>query len=285
MPNDELPARQGGTSHTLRPTGRHRRAVPASLPQGAPALVLAIPGADTARSSSTVSEIGTILSIDNPAIDVRTAWIDGGRADPSSLRAVLDDAAARRPAGAPCAVVVPLLAAPHPVISRRIREAISASGVNATVGEFVNSNPLLAEALHIRLAESGLSRADRVRMFSIVTAADGIIVVTTGGPEAVQSASITAVLLAARLALPVLTASLDGSPSVEDATVRLKEMGATRIAISPCIIGPELAASLDDLGINAECAQPIGTHGNIAKLVAAAYGYAISQMEIPGEQP
>jgi hypothetical protein len=283
-PNNELPARQG-SSHTLRPSGRHRRAVPASLPQGAPALVLAIPGADTEQAASLVSELGTILSIDNSAIDVRTAWIDGGRADPSSLRGVLNDAAARRPAGAPCAVVVPLLAAPHPAVSRRIREAIQASGVNATVGEFVNSNPLLAEALHIRLAEAGLSRADRVRMFSIVTAADGIIVATTGGPEAVQAASITSVLLAARLALPVLTASLDGPPSVEDAIIRLKEIGATRIAVSPCIIGPELTASMDDLGVMAECAKPIGTHGNIAKLVAAAYGYAISQMEIPGEQP
>jgi sirohydrochlorin ferrochelatase len=231
------------------------------------------------------NEVATVLAIDNPAIDVRTAWIDGGRADPSSLRAVLDDAAARRPAGAPCAVVVPLIAAPHPAVHRKIREAISASEVNATVGEFVNANPLLAEALHIRLAEARLSRADRVRLFSIVTAADGIIVATTGGAEAIQSASITSVLLAARLALPVLTASLDGSPSVADAAMRLKEMGATRVAIAPCLIGPELApGSLDELTVGAECAAPLGAHGNIAKLVAGAYGQAISQLEIPGEQ-
>jgi sirohydrochlorin ferrochelatase len=278
---DDLPARQS-TSHTLRPAGRHRRAVPASLPQGAPALVLAIPGPDSEHASSMVNEIATVLAIDNPMVDVRTAWIDGRRADPSSLRAVLDDASARRPAGAPCAVVVPLIAAPHPAIIRRIREAISASQVNASIGEFVNANPLLAEALHIRLAEAGLSRADRVRLFSIVTAADGIIVATTGGPEAVQSASITAVLLAARLALPVLTASIDGPPSLEDAIMRLKEMGATRIAVSPCFIGPELNASLDDLSVGVECARPIGAHGNVAKLVAAAYGQAINQLEMPG---
>ncbi|MGD0560664.1 MAG: hypothetical protein ABSA93_37560 [Streptosporangiaceae bacterium] len=281
----ELPARQPtSASHTLRPTGRHRRALPASLPQGAPALVLAIPGSDTDHSSSLANEIATIIAIDNPTVDVRTAWVDGGRADPSSLRAALDDTAARRPAGAPCAVVVPLIAAPHPPVMKKIREAISASGANVAIGEFVNSNPIMAEALHIRLAEAGLARADRVRLFSIVTAADGIIVVTTGGIEAVQSASITSVLLAARLALPVLTASLDGdgAPSVEDAVMRLKEMGTTRIAISPCIIGPELSTGLETLGIGAECAKPIGAHGNIAKLVAAAYGQAISQMEIPG---
>jgi len=244
--------------------------------------VLAIPGSDSDHSSTLANEIATIIAIDNPTVDVRTAWVDGGRADPASLRAALDDTAARRPAGAPCAVVVPLIAAPHTPVMKKIREAITASGANVAIGEFVNSNPLLAEALHIRLAEAGLARADRVRMFSIVTAADGILVVTTGGPEAVQSASITSVLLSARLALPVLTASLDGSPSVEDAVMRLKEMGTTRIAISPCIIGPELPAGLETLGIGAECARPIGAHGNIAKLVAAAYGQAISQMEIPG---
>lgn len=252
--------------------------------------MLAVPGPDTEHVASVANEIATILAIDNPAVDVRTAFIEGGRADPSSLRAVLDDSAARRPAGAPCAVVVPLIAAPHPAILRNVREAIVASGVNATIGEFINANPLLAEALHIRLAEARLARADRVRLFSIVTAADGIIVVTTGGVEALQSASITALLLAARLALPVLTASLDGTPSVEDASMRLKEMGATRVAISPCLIGPELGTGttgnggLDELVVGAECAAPLGAHGNIAKLIAMAYGQAISQLEIPGEQ-
>jgi hypothetical protein len=255
------------------------------LPQGAPALVLAVPGPGSDHTSTVANELATVLSIDNPAVDVRTAWIDAGRADPASLRAVLADAAAQRFAGAPSAVVVPLIAAPHPGILRKIREAITASEVNATIGEFVNSNPLIAEALHIRLAEAGLARADRVRLFSIVTAADGIIVVTAGGAEAVQAASISSLLLSARLALPVLTASLDGSPSAADAALRMKEMGATRVAIAPCLIGPELPADvLDDLAVAAECSAPLGAHGNIAKLVAMAYGQAISQLEIPGDQ-
>jgi hypothetical protein len=280
-----LPSRQA-SSHTLRPSGRHRRAVPASLPQAAPALVVAVPGTDSDNLSGVAAELATVLSVDNPAVDVRTARIDStGLSDPAGLRAVLDDAAARRPAGAPCAVVVPLIAAPHPQILGRIREAIAASGVNATTGEFVNANPLLAEALHIRLAEAGLARADRVRLFSIVTAADGIIVATVGGADAIQSASITSLLLAARLALPVLTASLDSAPTVEDAAMRLKEIGATRVAVAPCFIGPEFSpSSLSDLVVGAECAAPLGAHGNIAKLIAAAYGNAIAQMEIPGEQ-
>ena len=98
-----------------------------------------------------------------------------------------------------------------------MREAITASGANAHIGEVFNTNALLAEALHHRLADAGLARADRVRMFSITTSADGIILATVGGEEAVGTASVTAFLLAARLALPVMAASLDAKPSIEDA--------------------------------------------------------------------
>jgi hypothetical protein len=268
-----------------RPAGRHRRPVPASLPQSAPALVLAVPGSDTDLTSGPVSELAAILRVDNPAVDVRAARIDGGgRSDPSDIRAVLTDAAARRPAGASCAVVIPLLATPNPPVARRLREVVAASQVNAVISGFTNSNAMIAEVLHIRLAEAGLARADRVRLFSIVTAADGILIATVGGPDAAGAANVTSVLLAARLALPVITASLDGSPSMQEGVMRLKEMGVNRLAIAPCIIGPEASRSdLDAMAIGAECAAPLGAHGNIAKLAAMAYGRAISQLEIPGE--
>jgi hypothetical protein len=269
-----------------RPAGRHRRPVPASLPQSAPALVLAVPGSDTDLTASPVSDLAAILRVDNPAVDVRVARIDGGgRSDPSDVRAVLADAAARRPAGTPCAVVIPLLATPNPPVTRRLREAVAASEVNAVVSGFINSNALIAEVLHIRLAEAGLARADRVRLFSIVTAADGILIATVGGPDAAGAANVTSVLLAARLALPVITASLDSPPSVQEGAMRLKEMGVNRLAIAPCIIGPEASRSdLDAMAIGAECAPPLGAHGNIAKLAAMAYGQAISQLEIPGDE-
>jgi hypothetical protein len=268
-----------------RPGGRHRRAVPASLPQSAPALVLAVPGRDTDLTSGAVGELASVLRVDNPAVDVRTARIDGGgRGDPSDIRAVLADAAARRPAGAACAVVVPLIATPNPPLTRRLREAVAASEVNAVVSGFINSNALIAEALHIRLAEAGLARADRVRLFSIVTAADGILIATVGGPDAAAAANVTSVLLAARLALPVMPVSLDSQPSLQEGVMRLKEMGVNRLAIAPCIIGPEASQSdLDAMAVGAECAAPIGAHGNIAKLTAMTYGQAISQLEFPGE--
>jgi sirohydrochlorin ferrochelatase len=269
------------------PAGRHRRPVPAALPPGAPALVLAVPSTDPEALSGTTADLAAVLSIDNPALDVRTARIDGGgRSDPTGIRAVLADAAARRPAGVPAAVVVPLLAGPHPAVYRTLREAIVASEAKVTIAEPVNTNSLLAEALHIRLAEAGLARADRVRLFSIATSADGIIIATVGGPHGVASANVTAVLLAARLALPVLAASLDGEPGIAATAARLREMGARRLAIAPCLIGPEATAhDLDAarLSIDADCAAPLGTHGNVIKLITLAYGQALAELDMPDQ--
>ncbi|HEY1824242.1 MAG TPA: hypothetical protein VGG83_30420 [Trebonia sp.] len=271
---------------TMRPprlgTGRHRRAVPASLPQSAPALVLAVPGRDTDLSVGPAAELAAILRVDNPAVEVRAARIDGGGFDdPSDLRNVLADATARRPDGGPCAVVIPLIATMNPPVTRRLREVVAASGTNALVSGFVNSNAMIAEALHIRLAEAGLARADRVRLFSIVTNADGVLIATVGGPDSAASANVTSVLLAARLALPVITACTDSVPSVQEAAMRLKEMGVNRLAIAPCFIGPEASrADLEALSVGAECAAPIGAHSNIAKLAALTYGQAISQLDL-----
>src|SRR5262249_59232541 len=161
--------------------------------------------------------------------------------------------------------VLPLTARHTPPVIRRLREAVAASGTNAIVGGFINSNAMIAEVLHIGLAEAGLARADRVRLFSIVTAADGILIATVGGPDAAAAANVTSVLLAARLALPVITASLDSLPSIQEAAMRLKEMGVNRLAIAPCFIGPEAShADLDAMAIGAESAAPLGAHSNIA---------------------
>jgi hypothetical protein len=280
---DAFPVRQP----TMRPPrpggGRHRRPVPAMLPQSAPALVLAVPGKGTDLGVGPAAELAAVLRVDNPAVDVRAARIDGGGFDdPSDLRSVLADATARRPDGGPCAVVIPLIATVNPPVIHRLREAVAGSGTNAIVSGFINSNAMIAEVLHIRLAEAGLARADRVRLFSIVTAADGVLIATVGGPDAAGAANVTSVLLAARLALPVITASMDSAPSVQEGAMRLKEMGVNRLAIAPCFIGPEARRSdLDALAaVGAEYAKPIGAHSNIAKLAALTYGQKLSQLDI-----
>ena len=290
---DALARRQPGTgpvhprqpqARLIAPGGRHRRAMPASLPEGAPALILAVPNVGEDGLTGPTADIATVLRVDNPALDVRTARIDhGGRGDPSGIRAVLADAAARRPAGAPSAVVIPQVVTPYPATIRELREAIAASGANARIGEVFNTNALLAEALHHRLADAGLARADRVRMFSITTSADGIILATVGGEEAVGTASVTAFLLAARLALPVIAASLDAKPTIEAAAAQLDGMGVNRIALAPCLIGPEAdPAAIEEAAaaVGAKCCAPLGAHGNVVKLFSLAYGQVLSQLLI-----
>jgi hypothetical protein len=254
--------------------------VPAGLPPEAPALVLAVTG--TGGTPDVAAEIAAVIRVDNPALDVRTARAGCGRGDPAGIPAVLADAAARRPADGPIAVVIPLLAVPHPAALSSIRQAVAESGTNATIAEPFGASVTFAEALHIRLAEARLARADRVRMFSIPTAADGIIVATVGGSAAAAAATPTAVLLAARLALPVFAAALDGTPTVRDAATQLRQMGAGRLAIAPCIIGPEarpgeLEAARESIG--ADCAAPLGAHDSVARMMTLTYGEALAELD------
>jgi hypothetical protein len=73
--------------------------MPASLPETAPALVLAVPDAGEDGLGGVTAEITTVLRVDNPALDVRTARIEaGGRAtQPGSGRCW----PTRRPGGRP----------------------------------------------------------------------------------------------------------------------------------------------------------------------------------------
>ncbi len=258
--------------------------MPNGLPPEAPALVLAVAG--QSGPPDVAAAVTSIVRVDNPSVDVRMARVGTGRDDPAGLPAVLASAANARPTDGPAAIVVPLLALPYPAVTDAIRYDVIQSNVNAYLAEPFNVSLTFAEALHIRLADAHLARADRVRMFSIPTAADGIIVATVGGTQAAAAATPTSVLLAARLALPVFAAALDGSPSIGEAAAQLRYMGVGRIAIAPCIIGPEarpgeLEAACASIG--ADSAAPLGAHDSVAKLITLAYGQALAEMESPGE--
>ena len=78
-PPSDFPVR---TPHArlVQPGGRHRRAMPASLPEGAPALILAVPSVSDDGLSGPTADIAAVLRVDNSNLDVRTARINhGGR--------------------------------------------------------------------------------------------------------------------------------------------------------------------------------------------------------------
>lgn len=224
-----------------------------------------------------------------PGLDARIGYLDGNDAEFPSLQSVLAHAAdertaryeqalaagvdAKEPDG-PVAVVVPLLAGPDSALLRQVRQAVMESRVAADLTDALGPHPLLAEALHVRLSEAGLARADRARLFTVATAADGIILATVGGEEAVQAAGITGMLLAARLAVPVMAAALDQEGSIASVAEQLRGSGSQQLALAPYLIGPEIDSTLlEEAAREAECASAdaLGPYPAIGKLALAKY--------------
>ncbi|MFD9867248.1 sirohydrochlorin chelatase [Streptomyces niveus] len=276
-----------------RQSGRHRRPEPVAAPEGAPALVLAMPGDPSPEVRSLGEEVVSIARSELPGLDARIGYLDGDDDEYPALGTVLAHTAEQRveryelakaagrevdePEGI-SAVVVPLLAGPDNSLVRRIRQAVVDSKAVAEMTDVLGPHPLLAEALHVRLSEAGLARADRARLFTVATAADGIILATVGGDEAVQAAGITGMLLAARLAVPVMAAALDDEGAVAAIAEQLRDSGSTQLALAPYLIGPELPAGLLDVALKeADCAasEPLGAYPAVGKLVLSQYTSAL----------
>ncbi|MEU3526339.1 hypothetical protein AB0E62_21150 [Streptomyces sp. NPDC038707] len=284
-----------------RQPGRHRRPEPLVAPEGAPALVLAVPGAPSAGTRGLAEEVVSIARSELPGLDARIGYLDGDDAEFPALSSVLARTAEERTARyeqavaagiegvtepeGPAAVVVPLLAGPDSALLRRIRQSVMDSRVAAELTDVLGPHPLLAEALHVRLSEAGLARADRARLFTVATAADGIVLAAVGGEEAVQAAGITGMLLAARLAVPVMAAALDQEGSISSVAEQLRSAGSQQLALAPYLIGPEidpglLAAAAEE----ADCAtaEALGAYPAVGKLALAKYTTALG---IAPQQP
>ncbi|MET7983705.1 MULTISPECIES: hypothetical protein [unclassified Streptomyces] len=275
-----------------RQAGRHRRPEPLAAPEGAPALVLAVPGTPSAATRSLAEEVVSIARSELPGLDARIGYLDGDDEFPT-LQSVLAHAAEERTArfeqaraagsdvsepDGPVGIVVPLLAGPDNALLRRIRQAVMESRVAAELTDVLGPHPLLAEALHVRLSEAGLARADRARLFTVATAADGIVLATVGGEDAVQAAGITGMLLAARLAVPVMAAALDEEGSIAAIAEQLRGSGSQQLALAPYLIGPELDADLLDAAAKeAGCgaAEALGPYPAIGKLALSQYTSAL----------
>ncbi|WP_399882086.1 sirohydrochlorin chelatase [Streptomyces sp. BBFR51] len=283
-----------------RQPGRHRRPEPLVAPEGAPALVLAVPGAPSSATRGLADEVISIARSELPGLDARIGHLEGDDDEFLSLSTVLVRAAEERTARfeqaraagmdvkepeGPVAVVVPLLAGPDNALLRRIRQAVMDSKIAAELTDVLGPHPLLAEALHVRLSEAGLARADRARLFTVATAADGIVLASVGGDEAVQAAGITGMLLAARLAVPVIAAALDEEGSIASVAEQLRNSGSQQLALAPYLIGPEIEASvLEEAAKEAGCstAEPLGPYPAIGKLALAKYTTALG---ISPQQP
>jgi hypothetical protein len=270
-----LPVR---TTRYLRP-GRHSSPHQLSLPAEAPALVLAIPGAASPESDQIAAEIAASAGNSCPRATVASGYLEGGENLLTELLSGL-----RSQDGRPPAVVVPLLACPYPEVDEQIAAAVAGASVPILVGEHLGPHPFLAEAVHARLSQAGLARAGRSGRISIVTAADGVVVGGIGEPEeALQAAGVVAVLLASRLTIPAVPALLNDRFGLRNAAERLQAAQVTRVALAPCVIGPEvppaaMAAISAETGL--ECSPALGGYPTIGQLVAIRYGAALEDPKL-----
>ncbi len=266
----------------VKPVGRHRSPHRLTLPPDAPPLVLAVGGFACQASDDITAEIVSAVETSCPNATIRVGYLDG------SVRTLAEMLTVPGQDGAPPtlpSIVVPLLTGPHPRLDAALASAVAAATVPVIVTAPLGPHPLIAEALHTRLADAGLARAARVRGLSIANAANGVIVLADRGREAAQAAGVIAVLLASRLAIPAAPASLGDQASIDAAIASLHAAGASRLAIGPCVIGPEndadeLAAVCAATG--AQRAQALSAHPAISQLVAMRYGAALADRRLAG---
>jgi hypothetical protein len=286
-PGTPLPVRTPGS----RARGRHRRPERPEIPAGAPALLIAVPATAEHASRQIAEELVSVVRGEQPGIDVCAGYLavpedaEGAEAEVPTIAELLAQAEA---AELPAPVVVPLLAGPAGSLHAELEGALSSAGGKAPLTDVLGPHPLLAEAVHVRLSEAGLARADRARLFTINTTADGIVLATVGGEEAIQEAgAVTGVLLAARLAVPVIAAAVDVPGSIEAAAEQLRVAGSQRPALAPYLIGPEVPpGALEAAAESAGCpaAEPIGAYPGLARLVLGHYLGAIGvEMEQPAQ--
>ena len=245
------------------------------MPGDAPPLVLAVPGT-AATAEAVAAEFAALTQAAHQGLKVRLAYQD-------ELPRVLADVAANAPADDVAAVIAPLTTGPLPTFDMLLRAAVAGTRAIIAQAEPLGPHPLIAQALHARLAEAGLARADRVRLMTTHSPTDGVVVCVVGGDDAIRHAEVSCVLLASRLAVPVVAVALDaqeGPGAVARAVERMRAAGAVRVGLCPSIIGPELrGVRLEDViaEAKAEAAAALGTHPALIQLVAERYADALER--------
>jgi sirohydrochlorin ferrochelatase len=239
-----------------------------------------VPGTAAGEYVSAVEEIASVVETSCPGVEIRVGFLGG---DAYRLEDCLNFDGSTAGDNQLDGVIVPLLAGPHPTIDAALARMVDAASAQVMLGAPLGPHPLIAEALHARLAEAGLARESRSRGLSISTSTYGVLVLADRGDEAVSAAGVAAVLLASRLAMPAAPASIDDLDGIQTALARLREAGAARPVIAPCLIGPETPQrDLDSVSnaISAPMSAPLGAHAAVGQLVAIRYGAALTRLSI-----
>ncbi|MFA3874014.1 sirohydrochlorin chelatase [Streptomyces sp. MMCC 100] len=230
-------------------------------PGGTPALVVVAHGSRDPRALSTVRALlGRVRAL-RPALPVRLGHLELNEPPLPGTLAALGDGEA---------VLVPLLLSRGHHVERDIPDMAAASPARTRVAAPLGPHPLLVDALHDRLLESG---------WPAHAGPDHAVVLASAGSRAPASradTARTAALLATRLGVPVVPAYASAAaPTVPDAVRTLTARGHHRTAIASCFTAPGRFAT--------ECAArapwiasaPLGTHPSMARLLLHRYDEAV----------
>ncbi|SEB85444.1 sirohydrochlorin chelatase [Streptomyces melanosporofaciens] len=196
------------------------------------------------------------------------------------------------------AVLVPLLLSRGYHTKQDIPDAVAAAPhLAARIAAPLGPDPLLAEALHARLAEAarragapygtgdgaphgtGAAGVAAPHRAGVVLAAAG-----SRDPDAAVDVARTAALLSARLGgMPVLPGYASGSgPTVPEAVRALTALGHDRVAVASYFTAPgrfatQCANAVQELSATPRvAAAPLGAHPAVARLVVRRYEQAIA---------
>ncbi|WP_042400988.1 sirohydrochlorin chelatase, partial [Streptacidiphilus carbonis] len=227
-------------------------------------------GSRNPAASATALRLLDLVRAQRPGLDVRLAHLD---LDEPKLDEVL--AGLPRAAGA---VLVPLL------LGRGYHVRIDIPGqlarhphLDAAVAAPLGPHPLLAEALHLRLAEAGWDEPETARVRHR-EARDAVVLAASGSrdPASAKDAQTQALLLAARLHVPVVPAYVSAaSPTVPQAVAALAARGYRRIAVSSYFAAPGDFANLAASAAPWLVGEPLGAQEAMAGLVLARYDEAL----------
>ncbi|WP_431966110.1 sirohydrochlorin chelatase [Actinacidiphila sp. bgisy160] len=174
------------------------------------------------------------------------------------------------------AVLVPLMLTRGHHVKRDIPGALArAPHLRGRVAAPLGPHPLLAEALHDRLAEAGWRTGSprAARRAGIVLAAAG-----SRDPRSARDTEATAALLRARLGgnVPVVPAYASAGPDVAGAVRRLAAGGRDRVAVASCFAAPGRFATATAAAAPWIAAAPLGAHPAMAALVLHRYDRALA---------
>lgn len=235
-----------------------------------PTLVAVAHGSRDPAARETVCLLLDLVRARRPGLDVRLAHL--GLNEPL-LDDVLDGL------GDGSAVLVPLLLGRgfhirHDVPGAIARHPRLDAGTAAPLGP----HPLLTDALRLRLTEAGWDDPEHVRARRR-EARDAVVLAASGSrdPASARDAQTQALLLAARLHVPVVPAYVSAAaPTVAQAVAALRARGYRRIALSSYFTAPGDFARLAAADAPWMVAAPLGAQEAMAGLLLERYDEAVA---------